>query len=54
MIDTSAASSASIFDTLRPYIINLHWEEHATVGLDRRLVAEELNASNLDPAGKCF
>jgi hypothetical protein len=24
---------------LRPYIINLHWEEHATVGLDRSLVA---------------
>ena len=47
--DRHLSGSASIFDTLHPYIINLHWEEHATVGLDWCLVAEDLNASNLDP-----
>jgi hypothetical protein len=54
--DRHLSGSASIFDTLRPYIINLHWEEHA-LRLDLTVVwwlAEDLNVSNLDPAGKCF
>lgn len=39
MIDTSAAQPPFLTLCVLNYIINLHWEEHATVALDRSLVA---------------